>query len=144
MAGTSSEESLVSFHRRNSIPRLTMWCHYYWRCQGTKALASLAGGRCQARNKSNEDFKFNSTELVAVCHAQFKASDRTNKEGPMRGPMVSYVGLVQTLCTSNIDHHRHFELDYSPVAPQNLSARALFELDYSPVNLDTCPSGINM
>ena len=60
------------------------------------------------------------------------------------GPMVSYVGLVQTLCTSNIDHHRHFELDYSPVAPQNLSARALFELDYSPVYLDNCPSGINM
>ena len=60
------------------------------------------------------------------------------------GPMVLYVGLVHTLCNSNIDHHRLFQLDYSPVAPPNLSARALFELDYSPVFLDNCKSGINM
>jgi len=44
--------------------------------------------------------------------------------------MVSYVGLVQTLCTSTIDRHILFQLNYSPVAPQNLFTRAFFELDY--------------
>ena len=58
--------------------------------------------------------------------------------------MVSYVGLVQTLCTSNNDRHRLFQLDYSPVAPKNLPHRALFELDYIPVFLDNCKSGIKM